>query len=234
MAVKTPPRCSSYVSEAEERKCWWVVSVSTLYPSLSFSVFNEYEAPRAKALKPSALPRLPLHSVLSFSSTVFTVCCLSSPSSKKYIFVHKVAEFEANLSIFIIIIMFIFGIKNTKMFFLMVWGMNFLLLISNPAISPLNHLLTSLQTMFEVHIPREMRYFNLPMPHISTKENCWIMLYNRGLCHITRMMFVDLKFFIKCLNQQDSSVSFKKAALDFMAGGVGVPLLSAAEGNWSG
>lgn len=62
----------------------------------------------------------------------------------------------------------------------MVWGMNFLLLISNPAIFSLNHLLTSLQTMFEVHIPREMRYFNLPMPHISTEENCWIMLYNRG------------------------------------------------------
>lgn len=65
--------------------------------------------------------------------------------------------------------------------------------------------------MFEVHIPRETRYFKLPMPHISAKRNCWIMLYNRGLCCITRMMFVVLKSFIKCLDQQDFSLSFKRS-----------------------
>lgn len=49
------------------------------------------------------------------------------------------------------------------------------------------------------------------MPHISAKKNCWIMLYNRGLCRITRMMFVVLKCFIKCLDQQEFSLSFKRS-----------------------
>lgn len=117
-------------SEAEERKCWWVVSVSTLYPSHSFSVFNEYEAPQANALKPSALLSLPLHFwVFPALSLQFTVFLLPFPKKKtNYLWGSRILIFRL---ILIIIIMFIFAIKMLKCAFYWCGIWIFVLLISS-------------------------------------------------------------------------------------------------------
>lgn len=90
----------------------WLVFQLIITPHLSlltFSVFNEYGAPRAKMLKPSALLSLPLYSAFEFFQ--LSLCTLLPFFSFTF---HKTVQFPLLLHWLLIVLCVVQSIQNSK------------------------------------------------------------------------------------------------------------------------